>query len=121
MLAPTRACFDARGYDTEVEDDWLMKPSEGSLVVSFGRQYVVLKFGRMNPRRVGFTMLRVPQAGRGGRLHSERMSRTCGRRLANAGCRSFLTASAGDLSCRIALAWASVRECPRRGDGLVDR
>lgn len=45
-LAPTRACLDSRGFDTEIEDDWLMKPSEGSLVVSFGRDYVALKFGK---------------------------------------------------------------------------
>ena len=45
-LAPTRACLDARGFDTEIESDWLMKPSEGSLVVPFGRDYVALKFGR---------------------------------------------------------------------------
>ena len=45
-LAPTRACLDSRGFDTEIEDDWLMKPSEGSLVVSFGRHYVALKFGK---------------------------------------------------------------------------
>jgi len=44
-LAPTRACLDARGFDTEIEDDWLMRPSEGSLVVPFGRHDVALKFG----------------------------------------------------------------------------
>jgi len=29
-----------------IEDNWLIRPSEGSLVVLFGRRYVALEFGK---------------------------------------------------------------------------
>jgi hypothetical protein len=44
-LASTRACLDARGFKTATQDNWLFKPTQGSLVVAFGRQYVSLNFG----------------------------------------------------------------------------
>jgi hypothetical protein len=45
-LGPTRSCLDQRGYETSVEDNWIFKPTDGSLVVEFGRRYVALNFGK---------------------------------------------------------------------------
>lgn len=44
-LMSTRACLEARRLTTQLEDNWLFKPTEGALVVIFGRQYVSLNFG----------------------------------------------------------------------------
>jgi hypothetical protein len=44
-LSATRACLEQRGFRTELENNWLLKPSEGSLLVIFGRGTVVLEFG----------------------------------------------------------------------------
>ncbi|MFL5937423.1 MAG: hypothetical protein ACJ74P_10055 [Gaiellaceae bacterium] len=44
-LAKTRSCLESRGYTTSIQNNWIFKPTNGSLVVTFGRQYVALNFG----------------------------------------------------------------------------
>src|ERR1051325_11173614 len=36
-LSPTRACLVQRGFTTEVDNNWVLKPSQGSLLVIFGK------------------------------------------------------------------------------------
>jgi hypothetical protein len=45
-LRATRSSLDQRGYTAAIENNWIFKPSDGSLVVQFGRRYVALNFGR---------------------------------------------------------------------------
>jgi hypothetical protein len=46
ILAATRSCLDERGYQTTIQDNWVFEPSEGSLVVEFSRQWIVLNFAK---------------------------------------------------------------------------
>jgi hypothetical protein len=71
-LAATRSCLNARGYETSTEHNWLFKPTEGTLDVSFGRRYVALNFGKdaREARRIRDSVLKVygsqwPIAARG--------------------------------------------------------
>ena len=45
-LGATRSCLNQRGFKTSVEDNWIFKPTNGALVVEFGRRYVALNFGK---------------------------------------------------------------------------
>jgi len=61
QLAPTRTCLNERGFRTQVENNWVVKPSQGSLLVTFGRGIVGLEFGSSGREANGirYAMLRA--------------------------------------------------------------
>ena len=60
-LEATRSCLHHRGYKTSIQNNWIFKPSEGSLAVEFGRRYVALNFGKddSEARRIRAAALHV--------------------------------------------------------------